>query len=373
MSLRVITRRDTGTLWITGTVHPAGAAQGIRVRRRAGSDREESAREEARLLEVQILRDYHLGARPAVRNFAQAAASYLTHEPRSVGTELLVDRLLAHFGNQPLSTITQEAVDRARSAILRAGVTPSTVKRNLIAPLRAILKHAQRRGWCVCPEFDLPRESKGRTAFFFPEQVEVLIAKAAPHLRPLIVFLVGTGCRVSEALGLDWKEVDLAAARVLLWEGETKSGQRRIVDLPPAVIAALASMRHRAGRVFLTRRGLPYGGVDGTGTLALRSSWAVASSKAGMPGISRNYSRTDRPSHVDRFVPEYSPHVLRHTWATWHYAINRDLMLLTRDAGWSTVRLAERYAKLMPTGHEDAIRRVWGWHVSDTQLTRHSA
>src|SRR6185437_16248327 len=56
MPLRVVTRSDTGTLWIVGTVRPAGAAQGIRVRRRAGADSAALAREEAAAIESDLLR-----------------------------------------------------------------------------------------------------------------------------------------------------------------------------------------------------------------------------------------------------------------------------------------------------------------------------
>jgi integrase len=60
------------------------------------------------------------------------------------------------------------------------------------------------------------------------------------------------------------------------------------------------------------------------------------------------------------FRPKHSPHVLRHTWATWHYAVNKDLLLLKREGGWASVAQVERYAHLMPAGYEDEIRRVWG-------------
>ena len=47
MPLRVITRTDTGTLWIVGTATRAGTKTGYRIRQRAGTDDEALAREEA--------------------------------------------------------------------------------------------------------------------------------------------------------------------------------------------------------------------------------------------------------------------------------------------------------------------------------------
>jgi hypothetical protein len=40
--------------------------------------------------------------------------------------------------------------------------------------------------------------------------------------------------------------------------------------------------------------------------------------------------------------------------------LHRDLLALKADGGWSSVELVERYAHVMPAGHEAAIRRFWG-------------
>lgn len=361
MPLKVERRKDTGSLWIVGTVTPAGQGKGIRVRRRAGSDDPGLAREEAASLEAQILRSAWHGEKPVSRTFSAAVISYLKHEQRSAGTIALVRRLLLHFRDTPLERIDQEAVDKARAAILRPGASPSSVRRNIITPLRAVLSHAARRRWCAIPIFDLPREPKGRVAFLMPAQAEALIAAASPHLQPLLTFLVCTGCRLGEALALEWSEVDLAAARAILWEGETKGGMRRIVRLPPAAVACLALLPGRAGRVFRTRAGDGYRLTsDGKGGGQISTAWATACRRAGLPGELLERRRPDRSSPAAVFRPEHSPHTLRHTYATWHYALHQDLLLLKADGGWASASQVERYAHLMPAGQQDAIRRVWG-------------
>src|SRR5690242_16337253 len=105
MPLRVYRRPDTGTIYITGTVRPAGSDTGYRVRQRAGSDNEAAAREEAAAIELQIIRDHHLGTKPAECGFAAAVTAYLTHEERSQQTEAFLERALRHFGNVRLSAI----------------------------------------------------------------------------------------------------------------------------------------------------------------------------------------------------------------------------------------------------------------------------
>lgn len=358
MPLKVDIRKDTGTLWITGTIRPAGAAEGYRVRQRAGSDNKAVAREEATAIELQILRDHHLGSRRVERGFAFAVTSYLESQSRSRGTGMLVNRLFQHFGNVPLAAINQEAVDRARILFLKDDASPGTVRRNLIVPLRAILMHAHRRGHCEPPRFELPKEPEGRTDFLLPDQAEQLLANAG-HIRPLLTYLLCTGCRIGEALALDWSQVDLRGARANVWGDQTKAGRRRVVELPPAAVAALGGLAHRDGFVFLRSDGEPYRATgDGGGHVA--GPWGVACRKAGLPGALAMVGRADRPSQARRFVPAFGVHVLRHSWASWQYALNPDPFLLQRKGGWSSVALVERYAHLMPAGHETAIRRVWG-------------
>ena len=359
MPLKIIRRPDTGALVISGTVRPAGAPKGILVRRRAGSDDEALAREEAARLEAEILRTAWHGERPGVRGFAEAALSYLTHDTRTPGTKALVRRLTLYFRDTALGEIGQAAVDKARTAILREGASPATVRRNLIAPLRAILVHASRRGWCARPVFDLPRERKGRTRFLLPSEAEALLTHASAAPRRVFHFLLLTGCRMGEALALDWADVDLRGAKVILHDGETKTGRRRVISLCPAAVALLAGLEHREGRVLRTARGAGYRlSRDGGGQL--RTGWATACRKAGLPGEGGTRARSDRSSGAETFRPELRPHDLRHTWATWHYAIHRNLLLLREDGGWADLALPQRYTHLMPEGHEMAIRRFWG-------------
>ncbi len=348
MPLRIVTRKDTGTLWIMGTIHPAGSKEGYRIRQRAGSDSEADAREEAAAIEREILRNHHLGQRPVQRGFSQAVSSYLSHTTRSVGTVALIDRLHRHFGNIPLRKIGQEAVDEAREVLFKRDASPGTVKRNLYVPLRAILMHASRRGWCDHPHFDLPKEPKGRTAFLLPDQAESLIQEGR-HIAPLIRFLLCTGCRLGETLEMEWPQVDLGGARVRLWADQTKGRQERVVKLNPAATAALASLPGREGAVFRTHKGEPYRSTSESGYGGqIKTAWERACKDGGLKN--------------------YTPHDLRHTWASWHHAVHRDLLLLKQDGGWSSVTLVERYAHLIPEGHVDGIRRVWGISVAITKV-----
>lgn len=326
MPLIVAPRPGRAGLWITGTVTPAGAAKGVRIRRRAGSDEPGLAAEEAAALTAQILRDHHHGERRGSRGWAEAVASYRSFEERSPGTIALLIRLTRHFRDTPLRQIDQAAIDRACRILLRPTAAPATRLRNVITPTRAVLQHAAKRGWCDPLLIDAPAVQGRRTPCLLPPQFEALCAAIAKQHRPLLIWLVGTGCRRGETWALDWADVDLRGARARLWADTTKAGRSRLVDLPPAVVAMLAGLRHRSGPVF--------------GSADPRKALATAAANAG--------------------VTIRGVHDLRHTWASWHYALRPDLLRLKEAGGWSSASQVEVYAHLLPSGHEDGVRRVWG-------------
>lgn len=335
--LRVIRRKDTGTLWIVGTLRQPGEEVGRLIRRSAGTDQEDVAWDKARTIEREAARTAWLGERPSTHDFSEATISYLKAAERSEGTKAYVHRLLLHFRTIHLGAIDQEAWDKARETLLREGAGPGAEAR-ILGVLLAILRHASKRRWVAMPHIDKPAAGEGRTRFFMPDEAERIIAEGR-HCQALFRVLFCTGMRLSEALGLEWDSVDLQGARAILWEGDTKGGARRVVALPPAAVAALAELKHRKGRVFLDRTGAGYRTEGGYGG-QIRKTWDGAIGRANAPAL--------------------SPHHARHSWASWSWALHKDLLKLRDDGGWSTVLLVERYSHIMPVGHENEIRLVWG-------------
>jgi integrase len=335
VGLRVVIRPDTAALTIVGTVN------GQRIRRRAQGSDLRLAKEEAVNLEHNLLKTEWYGERRGVRPFAEAALSYLEAEPRSEHTKDYVRRILVALGDIKLDQVDQDAATRLRRTMLPPTARPSTYLREVVTPLRAILRHAAERGWCDAPHIRAPKTPAGRTRYLLPDQIERLIAVAAPHLRPLLTFLVGTGARMAEAVYLDWRDVDLGGARAIFWADQTKGGKRRNATLPPRVVAALANLPHREGPVFRSDKGAPYADRRGAYGGQIKNGWKGALRRAGLD-------------------PELTPHDLRHTWASWQYALDRDLVRLKEEGGWSSVLLVERYAHLLPAGHQEAIRSCFG-------------
>ena len=351
-----ITLTKRGTIW-----HLIGTVAGQRVRQSAGtSDR--AIADAARIkLEAELqFRAVH-GVKGLV-TFGEAAESYLRSERRSASTAGYVAALLKHFGpDVRLKDITQVSVDKAYRAILKRGVTGSTKIRCVLTPLRAILSHAAVRQWCDLPRFEQPstRDSDTRTTFLLPEQATALIqaAHSLEH-RVLFTFLIGCGTRASEAFDLPWKDVDLRGARARVFQ---KQGTWREVDLPPVVVAALSSLPHRDGFVFRPparlwrgkiRQSERYADLNRSGGGQVQTAFAGACRRAGLPG---HWVETTKKS--DRYwQPDVRLHDLRHTWASWHYAMNRDVLRLMIAGGWSNQNMVARYAHLLPADYADECR-----------------
>ena len=339
MPLRVVRRKDTGNLTISGTIRlPDGTS--LRIQRRAASDKLALAQEEANAIEAETLRAGWHGERRGVKSFDEALVSYLELQPRHENTKRRLRRLREALGDVKLSGIDQDTALRLKAAMLRPGAGPATIGREIVTPLRAVLHHAQRRGWCDAPMLESPKVASGRTLFMNPEEAELLVGAAAAHVGPLLVFLLGTGARLSEAIYLDWRDVDLQGGRAIFWK--TKNGNRRNAHLPPRVVVSLARLSPgTSGSVFLRPDGRPYQDRGGEYGGQIKTAWAGAIRRAGLD-------------------PNFTPHTCRHTWASWHYALHKDLLKLKQDGGWSSVALVERYAHLMPAGQEPAIRQWLG-------------
>lgn len=357
MPLALYRRPGSANWYVRGTVRGQSLVES------AGTANREQAEAYRAKREAELWERSVYGAKATV-TFAHAVESYLRAEPRSDATKMFVGKLLDHFGTTPLRSINQESIDWAYRKILTPRAGNATKLRSVLTPLRAILQHAAVRQWCERPAFETPRQAKTQTSFLRPDQATALVQAAAPHLRPLLVFLIGVGPRLSEALELEWKDVDLAAARCVL---QQKQGTERHADMPPSVVAALSAIPHRTGRVFLparhNRSTLAPDGYRDTGRQSggqIKTGWASACQRAGFPGEIREWRRGDRTSGPrKRFQPTYTPHDCRHTWATWHYCVHRDLLRLRDDGGWEKVAMVERYAKKMPDHYREQIIAWW--------------
>ncbi|PYD65314.1 tyrosine-type recombinase/integrase [Komagataeibacter nataicola] len=230
MPLKIVSIPKSKNLYLRGTV------SGQSIFESTGTTDKRVAEEIRRKREAELWNETIYGKRSVI-TFAEAVTAYLDYHPRSQATQRYLLRLLDHFRTTRLTDINQASLLGAYRAVLRDGdkAALSTKKRAIRTPLQAVLEFGAINGWCDRPSFAPIPVKKNPKKFMRPEQVSRLVICAAPHLRPLIVFLASTGCRMSEALDLEWKDVDLRGRRATVWQ---KQGRERHVDLPPVALAA---------------------------------------------------------------------------------------------------------------------------------------
>lgn len=328
-----LTKRPKSPYW-----YARGTVNGVRFERSTG----ETSKPEARKKLAEILQEVQAHARPQAAPsdwrdmpFAAAMNAYLDNgrDPR------FLDRVLEHFLETPLGDIDNAAMSRAANAIY-PGRAPATVRRQLYVPVSAIINFMKD------DKLRAPKGGGQRTVFLRPEEVEKLIQAAlkqpSPFLAPLITFLIGQGARMGETLAMRGNDVNLSARYAVL--RDTKNKQERTITLVPRVVAALSLLPTigEDGPVFRRFDGKEFKERKGRGG-QIRNPFSYAVEKAGLSG-------------------EVTPHICRHTWATWHYAVNKDPLMLKREGGWLSNEY-QRYVKAAPAGLADAIIGH-GWDLS---------
>jgi integrase len=132
---------------------------------------------------------------------------------------------------------------------------------------------------------------------FSPEELRGILdgfRRLYPHYYPFVAFLLATGSRLSEAIGVRWQDIDLTKGTLTISESlsikragngysrhrkETKRGTTRTLDLPEALRDLLASQPKGTpgDLVFKSPKGYPIG------TSALRDKWVKVLKAAGVP------------------------------------------------------------------------------------------
>ncbi|KQZ50716.1 integrase [Rhizobium sp. Root149] len=326
MPLKLVKRHSGANWYIRGTI------RGVTVDETTGTDDKGRAEEIRIRREAEILdRSIH-GVRKTA-TFLEAAVQYLEEG----GASRFVDIVARHFGTMPLAKVDQAEIDKA-ARILYPNASHATRNRQVYTPVSAVLHFAAKKRLCDRPIISRPKQPKGRVRWITRSEADSLIEASAPHMKPLLTFLFFTGARLSEALYLDWKDVDLSRSHVMFLD--TKTGDDRGVPLHPAVVTALANLPYRAGAVFRRPDGKPYE-EKGEGGGQIKTGFKGACRRAG--------------------ISDFTPHDCRHTWATWHYAANRDLIALMKLGGWKSERMVLRYAHINVDNLAASINAIpWG-------------
>src|SRR5262245_52478049 len=230
------------------------------------------------------------------------------------------------------SAFDQGTLDDLIGKLRERGNSNATINRKMAA-LSKLLRKAYMMGDIhSLPEFRRQKERAGRIRFLEYREEDRLFAAVKARCEDshrLSIFLVDTGCRLGEALGLIWN--DIQQHRVSFWV--TKSGRSRTIPLTQRAEEAL--------RVEAAGLRGPFSMLTGFG---FRAIWNDAKQEVGLGDDS-----------------QVVPHILRHTCASRLVQGGIDIRRVRMWLGHQTLQMTMRYAHLA-TNDLDYCLRVLDRH-----------
>jgi len=351
VNMSVFRRKGSPFFWIEFEF------RGRRIRQSSGTTSIKKAQEVERRFRQQLHDQLLLGHVPAsTMTIGEAveryASTHLRMKKRRLKTvkadAYLLDKLVERLGGDDvlLTSLTMQRIGDFKEQLIRQPLQPASVNKYL-ASIKAILRKAHSE-WGVLqavPAISLLTLNNDRIRWIDKhEELRLLaVCKRNKHLHDLVIFLLDTGARLSEATGLEWKDVELDhQPRPFVRFMQTKSGKPRTVPLTARATGLLKDLYilRPAGEphVFLQR--FPGHSWRGTKPRAKpfynpHGSWDNAVERSGLGDL-----------HL---------HDLRHTYASRLVQKGVPLLNVSNLLGHSSLKMTMRYAHLAPSNLDDAV------------------
>jgi integrase len=196
-----------------------------------------------------------------------------------------------------------------------------------------------------------------QTKAFTREQLNLFLETAKrsrPNVAPVCLLLSRTGMRLGEAVALQWNDVDFEHHEIRvarsLWRTciqTPKSGHGRTVDMSAQLAARLKVLRAERAAETLKRgwREVPIWIFCTSEGKPLHPSWVQEAFK-------RVLKDAKLPLH-------FSPHCLRHTFASLLLQQGESPVYVQRQLGHATIQLTvDTYGRWLPLGNKAAVNRL---------------
>jgi integrase/recombinase XerD len=179
-----------------------------------------------------------------------------------------LNQLVPHFGNMQIDEIRSAHLTAFQEKRLAAGVTNSSIRRDL-ACMSVLYSYAEAREWVtrnpVKPFlFEASRlglkENDARERFLKRPEEDLILDHIAPKAGIAATFAIDTGLRKNEQFSLPWVDVDLRARELLVRKEWAKSKRDRTVPILDRTHRLLTQMwaNRTSPYVFATAQGRRY-------------------------------------------------------------------------------------------------------------------
>lgn len=229
--------------------------------------------------------------------------------------------------------ITRDLCRQYRDARYKQGRKPATVRKELEV-VRAGLNFFKKGGQAV---FELPPQPPPKDRFLSKEEARRLLraARRFSHIRAFIALSLTTAARQTALLELTWDRVDLKRKTITLSLNDAKDEQRKrraTVPMNRRTYLYLRVLKAAAQSQYVIEWG-------GRRVRSVKKGFAAAAERAGLDDI--------------------TPHILRHTAASWMAEADVPMFDISRYLGHSDTRITERrYAKLSPSHLKRAAKAL---------------
>lgn len=239
------------------------------------------------------------------------------------------------FGHLRPDQITRTVCREYRDARYALGRKPATVRKELEV-VRAGLNFFKKGQQSV---FELPPAPPPKDRFLTKDEARALLraARRFSHIRAFIALSLATGARQSALLELTWDRVDFRRRTITLSLNEAADEQRKrraTVPMTRRAYLYLRVLKAAAQSDYVIEWG-------GHRVRSVKKGFAAAAERAGLPDV--------------------TPHILRHTAASWMAEADVPMFDISRYLGHSDTRITERrYAKLSPS-HLKRAAKALNW------------
>lgn len=271
--------------------------------------------------ELGLLKQEAEGRKPGT--FRLAAELYKGFRRPSKRDQGWIDRLVGDLGEVELSDIRQNTLVAAANRLYPRG-RAETKNRQALAVAASILHYAAECDLCPYIRVRKFKEKAPEARALSREDAERLIVAADGQLRLLLIWLFHQGWRISDVLRVKWQDIDLHAESVRYHI--SKIDEWRTMPLHPRVVKELKGQGDCVGRVF---------------------HW---SDKSNLYRDLKPFSR--------RVGVRFTPHMARHSFATWLANDGVSAQELMEAGGWRDHKSVMRYAKLNQARVRSIINRI---------------